>query len=393
MRIPEYLPQTNQTGEIISITTAAADVDPNHSLTIYSDSKTTIDGLTRNRQRWEDNGFAGVANAKELRTTIATLRRRNTPTTLKWVKGHSGLEGNDKADALAKKGSEKAEQDEVDLLIPPNLCVTGAKLNSTTQTRAYKTIRQIKMSKKQYQKAIDRRNTKINTGRAKSVVKEIMGSEPSNKILWRSLRHKDFSRKFRYFIWMVAHEGYKTGNYWQNISNFENRANCHPCGVPESMDHILTECQCPGQQQIWELTKEICTKKGIEWNEPSLGMILGAGVIKPNKREGKPSDGDARFLRIVTSESTHLIWKLRCERVIQGRNSPSPEEVTRKWKKSIEARIGLDRLMVTAQFRKRSLSKGLVERTWRSVISDEDNLPEDWTGEAGVLVGRRSGQG
>ncbi|KAJ3991728.1 hypothetical protein F5050DRAFT_1580906, partial [Lentinula boryana] len=32
IRIPEYLPQTNQTGEIISITTAAADVDPNHSL-------------------------------------------------------------------------------------------------------------------------------------------------------------------------------------------------------------------------------------------------------------------------------------------------------------------------------------------------------------------------
>ncbi|KAJ3979615.1 hypothetical protein F5890DRAFT_1635284 [Lentinula detonsa] len=192
---------------------------------------------------------------------------------------------------------------------------------------------------------------------------------------------------------MVAHEGYKIGNYWQNITNFKNRANCHPCGVPESMDHILTECQCPGQQQVWELTKEICIKKGIEWNEPSLGMILGAGVIKPNKREGKPLDGDARFLRIMMSESTHLIWKLRCERVIKGRNSPSPEEVTRRWKKSIEARIGLDRLMVTAQFRKRSVSKGLVERTWRSVISDEDNLPEDWTGEAGVLVGRRSGQG
>ncbi|KAJ3990981.1 hypothetical protein F5050DRAFT_1802253 [Lentinula boryana] len=258
----------------------------------------------------------------------------NTPTTLKWVKGHSGLEGNDKADALAKLGSEKTEQDEVDLLIPPSLCLTGAKLNCMTQARAYKAIRQIKMSKNQYQRAMDRRSTKVNTGRAKR---------------------------------------YKIGDYWQNITNFEHRANCHPCGVTESMDHILSECQCPGQQQIWELTKEICAKKGLEWNEPSLGTILGAG---------RRSDGDARFLRIITSKSTHLIWKLRCERVVKGQDAPSPEEVARRWKKSVEARLELDHLMITTQFQRRSLSKGLVERTWENVISDKDNLPENWTGGA-----------
>ncbi|KAJ3976609.1 hypothetical protein EV361DRAFT_789870, partial [Lentinula raphanica] len=37
LRIPENLPQTNQTGEILSVKTAAADVDPDYSLTIYSD--------------------------------------------------------------------------------------------------------------------------------------------------------------------------------------------------------------------------------------------------------------------------------------------------------------------------------------------------------------------
>ncbi|KAJ3717912.1 hypothetical protein C8R42DRAFT_586256 [Lentinula raphanica] len=192
---------------------------------------------------------------------------------------------------------------------------------------------------------------------------------------------------------MVAHEGYKIGDYWQHITNFEHRANCHTCGVTESMDHILTECQCPGQQQIWELTKEICTKKGLEWNEPSLGLILGAGIIKPTKREGEVSDGDSRFLRIALSESAHLIWKIRCERVITGRNAPSPAEITRRWRKSIEARLELDRLMITTKFRKRNLSKGLVERTWKDVIRDDDNLPEERTGEAGVLVGIRSGQG
>ncbi|KAJ3982360.1 hypothetical protein F5890DRAFT_1415895 [Lentinula detonsa] len=192
---------------------------------------------------------------------------------------------------------------------------------------------------------------------------------------------------------MVAHEGYKIGDYWQHITNFEHRANCHPCGVTESMDHVLTECQCPGQQQIWELTEEICTKKGLKWNPPSLGLILGAGIIKPTKLEGQPSDGDARFLRIVMSESAHLVWKLRCERVIKGRDAHTQGEITRRWKKSIEARIELDRLMTTTQFRKRCLSKGLVERTWKNVITDNDNLPDEWTGEAGVLVGRRSGQG
>ncbi|KAJ3757153.1 RNase H-domain-containing protein [Lentinula raphanica] len=393
IRIPEDLPQTNQTGEIISVKLAVTDVNPNHSLTIYSDSKTTIDSLTRNRQRLEDTGYIGAANAMEIQSTIAALRERNTPTTLKWVKGHSGVAGNEKADELAKMGCEKTEQDEISLQIQQHLRVTGAKLSLMTQARAYKAIRQFKKTKRQYQRALDRRNTRINTGRAKSVIKEIMELEPSSKTLWKSLRHKDFSRKFRYFIWMVAHEGYKIGDYWQHITNFEHRANCHPCGVTESMDHILTECQCPGQQLIWELTREICTRKGLEWNEPSLGLILGAGIIKPTKREGRSSDGDARFLRIVISESAHLIWKIRCERVIKGRNAPSHEEITRRWKKSIEARLELDHLMITTQFRKRCLSRGLVKRTWKDVISDEDNLPDEWMGEAGVLVGIRSGQG
>ncbi|KAJ3743618.1 hypothetical protein DFH05DRAFT_1373762, partial [Lentinula detonsa] len=80
IRLPNEIPQTNQSGEIISIKEAAEGVQPNANLLILSDSKTSIEGLTKHRQKWEDTGFIGVANHKEYQATIATLRKRDAPT-------------------------------------------------------------------------------------------------------------------------------------------------------------------------------------------------------------------------------------------------------------------------------------------------------------------------
>ncbi|KAJ3714409.1 hypothetical protein C8R42DRAFT_632817, partial [Lentinula raphanica] len=80
IRLPEGIPQTNQSGEILSIMEAAKTVQINSNLRIFSDSKTSIEGLTKHRQKWEDAGFIGVANPREYKATIATLRNRKAKT-------------------------------------------------------------------------------------------------------------------------------------------------------------------------------------------------------------------------------------------------------------------------------------------------------------------------
>ncbi|KAJ3720044.1 hypothetical protein C8R42DRAFT_583995, partial [Lentinula raphanica] len=68
-------------------------------------------------------------------------------------------------------------------------------------------------------------------------------------------------------------------------------------------------------------------------------------------------------------------------------------EIKRRWKATIESRLELDCLLMKGKYMKGHLDKKLVERTWHDVLKEQDNLPEDWMGEAGVLVGIRSGMG
>ena len=51
-------------------------------------------------------------------------------------------------------------------------------------------------------------------------------------------------------------------------------------------------------------------------------------------------------------------------------------------------RLRLDSAMTSAAFESRALSRSLVLRTWRGLLQGEDQLPDDWTGRLGVLVGR-----
>lgn len=53
------------------------------------------------------------------------------------------------------------------------------------------------------------------------------------------------------------------------------------CGVMETIDHLLSECEAPGQSQIWALAESLWRKKG----------------------------NVARLYRILVSESAHLIWR------------------------------------------------------------------------------------
>ncbi|KAJ7498119.1 hypothetical protein B0H11DRAFT_1856682 [Mycena galericulata] len=102
----------------------------------------------------------------------------------------------------------------------------------------------------------------------------------------------------------------------------------------------------------------------------------------------KDNLGITRLFRILVSESAHLIWRLRCERVIQQKGPASIQEIHKRWLKTMNNRLALDRVLTDKlKYGKRSLKKPVVLDTWRKVLKNEETLPRDWTREVEVLVG------
>lgn len=135
---------SNQIGELAAII-AAVHTLPNYcKLTIVTDSRYVIDGLTENLERWEDRGWIEIKNADLFKRAAYLLKRRTAPTIFKWVKGHQGILGNEESDKLAKEGAEKEIQDNLPLEIPKEFDLQGAKLSTLTQAIAYRGIREIK---------------------------------------------------------------------------------------------------------------------------------------------------------------------------------------------------------------------------------------------------------
>jgi ribonuclease HI len=156
IRLPREMRQTNQTGEIIGIKEALEAVDKETEITINSDLKTCIGGLTKHLSKWEDARYMDIENAHEIQVTAARLRERKAPTNFRWVKGHVGIDGNEEADVLANNGREKDCPDVINMAYPQTLKVSGVKLNKLTQSLAYKFIRRKKMSLKKFQENLNR---------------------------------------------------------------------------------------------------------------------------------------------------------------------------------------------------------------------------------------------
>jgi ribonuclease HI len=182
---------------------------------------------------------------------------------------------------------------------------------------------------------------------------------------------------------LIHDSGYKVGRHWEKIEGHEHKGICSVCGITESMEHILTKCDVPGQTEVWKLASELWSMKtGEELSKPVMGQIMSCAAIK--KRDA----GTTRLFRILVSESAHLIWRLRNERVIRAKDAASSREIHNRWLKSINNRLNLDCALTNGvKYGKKAIKKELVQKTWRRVLKNEENLPKNWTWETGVLVG------
>jgi ribonuclease HI len=148
---------TNNAGEIAAILMACQAIDETTAANIHTDSKYTLDLLTKSLQRNEDKDWSGSTNKPLLQAATAALRRRTAPTILTKVKAHHGIEGNEGADSLAKEGLLRPRPAVIDLTVPENLKLPGIRLSTASQSLIYKVMMSNRPDK-------DRKATSITIG-------------------------------------------------------------------------------------------------------------------------------------------------------------------------------------------------------------------------------------
>ncbi|KAH7907268.1 hypothetical protein BJ138DRAFT_1014824, partial [Hygrophoropsis aurantiaca] len=164
---------------------------------------------------------------------------------------------------------------------------------------------------------------------------------------------------------------------------------------------ILTDCTKGPQKIIWERSKRLWPHHHAPWTHPSIGAILGCGSIKRLKdanneqnetltnpievRKPKYQDGKARLLSILLAESAYLIWVIRCEIVIQGKEIPD-RIIAKRWIDTINRRIQTDRFLAKNR-NYRKINSSLVKNTWKGTLKNEESIQTDWVTALEVLVG------
>lgn len=387
-RLPVGVPQSNQTAELYAISLIAQKAPQFAPLNIMSDSKYAVEGLTLWAEKWEAEGWIGVANKGAFQDAIARLRARNARTTIKWVKGHAGMVGNEKADQLAKRGAEMEQDEGRKLPDPPKkFLLRGAMMMRMTQKLAYRGIREIKEKG-------ERKTTFEITDRVVDAVAAETGRVILKDSLWKSIRGKSIPRKIRDFLWMALHGAQKVGGFWKNVPNCNLRANCVVCGQEESMEHILTECNVEAATAVRALMLMMLEKK-LGWTpEVTFGTILGASAVTFAEKLKKPTRGIDRLYMIVVHETAHLIWRMRCERTIEWGDKPelwhTKKEARNKWYAAINRRVKMDRALTYGRV---GINRDLVRETWTGLMNERELGVPDWMTLGEVLVGRLGGNG
>ena len=102
---------TNNRMELMAAIWALEALQRPTTVSLHTDSKYLLDGITKWIQGWQRNGWKTAAkkpvkNDDLWRRLVEAMRPHDVSWV--WVKGHAGDPGNERADALARRGIEEA---------------------------------------------------------------------------------------------------------------------------------------------------------------------------------------------------------------------------------------------------------------------------------------------
>ncbi|KAH9856289.1 hypothetical protein C2E23DRAFT_866303 [Lenzites betulinus] len=188
----------------------------------------------------------------------------------------------------------------------------------------------------------------------------------------------------RDFWWKALHDAHRVGTYWEHIPQYEHRAQCPHCSQPDTIEHILLECEEPGQRFVWEEARAL--------PRLSVGLVLGAPALRLTSTPPALSAAQQRLTRLLLTESAFVVWRLRNCRVIGGPLGEifpcTKTAIVNAWYAAVNKRLLMDCLLTSPRFGRAAVRRRVVLDTWDRVLEDRAGLPEDWTQGARVLVGR-----
>lgn len=386
IKVPENLAAPGA-GEISAILSVVSTLPTNTPIQLAMKSSSLQKNLTSNLSKQEDIDWLDHPNKILMKKLVTQLRQWCALTTIVDTSKAIDKRSAEQALDLAREGLIKNDYDNVTTTIDAPSDLSGMKLNVGTQRLFYKNIRDKQVQYKQ------RKQTNMNLAQTLHAIGDMNDATPTSDQIWSSIRSRDTPKSIRGFLWKSLHSAYKIGKFWDNIPQHEQRGQCGLCRLPESMEHILLDCQdLLASKVIWKAATDLWLKRETCWPEVRFGTILGCNLITIRNSEGKMKVGATRLFRILVLESAHLIWKLRCERAIQfGEDKEkyhTETEIYNKWVHAINMRLKFDRLLTDSmRYGKRATKIEVVLKTWSGLLKNEDNLPDNWIRQSGVLVG------
>lgn len=100
-----YRKTTNNRMELLAVIVALEALKSQSEVIIWSDSKYVVDSISKGWVfGWEKKNFEKRLNSDLWQRFLVIYRKHNV--NLKWIKGHAGHPGNERADKLAVMGAE-----------------------------------------------------------------------------------------------------------------------------------------------------------------------------------------------------------------------------------------------------------------------------------------------
>ncbi|KAJ6471761.1 hypothetical protein C8R47DRAFT_1054300 [Mycena vitilis] len=159
------------------------------------------------------SGVEGVEGSETLRALAAELKSRSGTTTFR-VNNPEDIQTGEKAaragaGALARSGCQAVIATQINVEIDPRFDLRGAKLSKMTQALAYAGI-------KEQKKPVSRKTSDNNVKQVILAVKQEF-CIPTTAQVWMSIRHRDFSRQVKDFLWKSLHSAHRLGSFWAHI--------------------------------------------------------------------------------------------------------------------------------------------------------------------------------